>query len=136
MNRGHQDWPSGPVAGGHSRPPGPPSGGGSAHPSTRFLGEARAAADLLLTQIRERFETIGAGQLDPPELVKIIARLEHHLRALCDEHDQRYDELAAAARHALQLAQRAYFGSPVRSTQRQLAEAVAGTLAPFVGDRP
>lgn len=61
------------------------------------LVEQREHARRVLASVSGRFEEIGAGALEPPELVRMIATLERELRWVLDELD-RVDEEQAMLR--------------------------------------
>lgn len=67
---------------------GPASATGS-----RSFAEQRGHGRRVLAEVAARFEDIGSGGLEPPELVCMISALERELRWVLDELD-RLDEEA------------------------------------------
>lgn len=63
------------------------------------LVSQREHARGLLGKIAGRFQEIGAGELDPPELVRMIAVLERELRWVLDELDRVDEEQVTPRAH-------------------------------------
>ncbi len=63
------------------------------------LTEQRKHGRRILDEVAARFEEIGSGGLEPPELVRLIASLERELRWVLDELDRVDEERSILEAH-------------------------------------